>query len=888
MVLEYPNTALTDVLIDSRSLSVQIVGKKNIPTYYKMSGDALEWNKAGMLTAVPNGMVVQLCYTQSAGWADETDEAGNTVKVIQHGTRAAKFSLAISPVEAWGGGNPPAVTGSFVKEQLISATEQNVNNAALTPSQDPDGNPTEPAARPAQFADYDLECHVKDIYNKDIADQGTVAQYPVTIRAVAYDADNNILAVATAMHDRHSDTIDHYEIVDGTPVWRSAEENPPINPHVLTMSIRPSPPEIKEISPGDNKISLRFETKTAAGIPVSAQVKLLVQLSNTTDHAEAIISEHTVSAKEVAYDTQSDVYTVRCELEGRMVEGDETSDYKLVNGELYQIFASVADNNSVWSHMGPGVTVTPRNTPRGLRNEKVTTVFSSGLSEEVLLLSDVTFGETACVLTAEIPDLDVVNPAHIYWGVREVDLAGNELAGGFQGMSNNELRRAKKAWGEEERVGDMYKVTMNIPKSWFRNEHNGYDSHIQLQARVGQTTKHDADDTETELYGDLLGNHKSAYLVTSEEVVFNQTVGPLKNGIQVIERNASNGRQRFSVAGKGDSPTVTYSYPQKDGVDVSGSISIDSMSGDFVGSMAVGAGLTYENILNGTGYTDIDGPHAGGVLTFRATVDDPNDPHPSGVKKFATETTVPLYPFKYPTGDRIADIERGPVNTPPLCSCDISGLSANLNGWSLDSMQLKVFESADHTNIVVSHPELSLNSLDASFNANTGLAYNNWPGNYDCRYTANFSLANMAGASKTLYGGFMDEPIIVIEKSHEGKSNYYNDPVITSVSIIEGSMNIIGSTNGSTMKPEGYQSYGFVQEKDEFGIDLSGQYRLSVAQATGEVVTSDNWIFNTNIAHLEPLVKDPDPRVTVGEEIFDGFAVVNPDDAQSYFKLALK
>jgi hypothetical protein len=66
---------------------------------------------------------------------------------------------------------------------------------------------------------------------------------------------------------------------------------------------------------------------------------------------------------------------------------------------------------------------------------------------------------------------------------------------------------------------------------------------------------------------------------------------------------------------------------------------------------------------------------------------------------------------------------------------------------------------------------------------------------------------------------------------------------------------------------------------------------LSVATATEDVITSDNWIFNTFIAHSESLVENPDPdgfSVTVSGEILDGFAIVNPKDAHSYFKLALE
>jgi hypothetical protein len=735
-----------DVLIDSRSLSVQIVGKKNIPTYYKMPHPSEDGHHEPIVRAMvvdSDQMSLDVLYTPSFTYLVDEFQVGSLDTTS--GIRASKFRLTISPTAYSYGG--------VYFEEIIVGTDQVGSDyfAGIHP------------APPAQRVTFDLRDHVKEIYGEDIVDY---EQHDVNVLIEVEDGSGVLLAETREMIN---------------PAVAITLEDPTANiVKRLGMGVLPRTPEILELSPGDNKITLRLRTDNGSLIGNSKpDVYFVLQRSNVS-YSENKITHYKVKADTLAVDGETGDNVITASLDGRI--GDENSEFKLVNGELYEVGVGVS-NTFGRSQYSSTKMVTPRNHPAKLKNEKVTTVFSSGISGEVLLLSDVTFTDSACLLTAEISDLDVVTPAHIYWGVVEGDLAGNELyAGGFKGMSNNEARRAKKTW-DGERISDGYKVTMNIPKSWFRNEHNGYDSHIQLQARVGQTTKHDADDTETELYGDLLGNPKSAYLVTSEEVVFNQTVGPLKNGIQVIERNASNGRQRFSVAGKGDSPTVTYSYPQKDGVDVSGSISIDSMSGDFVGSMAVGAGLTYENILNGTGYTDIDGKNwpTGGVLTFRATVDDPNGTPAAGgnVQKFATESEVPLYPFKFPTGGSSADIQRTTVNTAPLCSCDISGLSANLNGWSLDSMQLTVFESNNSSNIVVSHPDLSLNSLDGSFNANTDLSYNNWPGRYDCRYTANFSLANMAGRSKTLYGGFMDEPIIA-NTAVATENNYYNDPVITS------------------------------------------------------------------------------------------------------------
>ena len=893
-------------------------------------------NQPGSLTVVPNGMGVELCYTQSTEWVNGE---------MEFGPRAHKFSLAISPIEVWSGITQPATTGAFLKEVLAALTAQDVNIEALTPASDPNGNQIEQMTRPAQYADIDLESHMNDIYNDSIVAAGAFDQYDLAIRVVAYDDTGEKLAETTMMQASHSPDAEKLE------------------PHALSWHERPTRPEMLEVSPGDNKITLRFTTITAnygnspATIAPDAQVKILVQLTNKANHAEAIISEYTVQAKDVAaIPGRNGLFSVTCDLEGRIVEGDETSDHKVVNGEIYQIFASVIDTKHRWSYMSSGNLVTPRNLPAQLTNAKVTTVFtpSTTHNEGVLLLSDVTFNtNSACLLSAEISDLDVVNPAHIYWGVVGDVPYDVSYAYGFRGINSSDELRAKKSWDGERIPGtNMYKVTMNIPKSWFLNEQGneqaGYKTHIKLQARVGQTTKHDADDSEEELYGPLMSSAKTAYLVTSEQVVFNQTVGPLNNGIQVIERNSFDGRQRFSVEGKTFSPTaapnVTYSYPQKDSASpLTGSISTDpsGTSGDFVG-YSDWYGLSYKKILNGTGYTDGSGNNwpIGGVLTFRATINDPNDLHSSGVNKFATESEVPLYPFRNPGGELRADIQRTTVNTPPLCTCDYTEVAADLQGWSLDSMQMEVRRSFPYdmdyleTNFsalegiypedngvgfiealvlheewrnnpprVVYYPDLSLNSLNGIFTQNQDLSYNNWPGNYDCKYEANFSLPNMAPASKTLYTNFMEvgaywawgrAPTAREQRLGNGKSNYYNDPVITSAELEKNSdghfgMRIQGSTNGSTLWPTGYQSYGFVQEKDGDNNVLPGQYGVSWATATEEVDVSTNWIFNTFIAHTESLVENPDTdgfKVTVSGEIFDGFAMLDPIDAQSYTKLS--
>ena len=122
-------------------------------------------------------------------------------------------------------------------------------------------------------------------------------------------------------------------------------------------------------------------------------------------------------------------------------------------------------------------------------------------------------------------------------------------------------------------------------------------------------------------------------------------------------------------------------------------------------------------------------------------------------------------------------------------------------------------------------------------------------------------------------------------------SNYYNNPVITNVTITsDGNMRLQGKTNGSTILAEGYQSYGFIAE-------VGGEpdhYEFSVATAeNAPTFTSDGqsgWNFDIEIQHTNgSLVLDPQNvggNVAQGGKIFDGFAVVDPHDAQSYIKIS--
>jgi biotin operon repressor len=767
-----------------------------------------------ILTLIPlskAGMVVEACFTQEV--TAESD----------YGAQASKITLDISPADF-------ALTegGQYTVEfDDITAIDTN----------------TYLNDRRAQKVRFDLSPYVKEIFGEEAVQTG---HYPaVAVRVEAYDEQSNMLAYTTLLRPEHN-------------------LNQITNPAELVYYDRPTTPVITEISHGDNEISGTFTTTSVDDLLTTENGVVAVDVVIQADITGAPIRSFKVAATSHATNPISGERTIGFKLDGRI--GDDNTEYKLVNNVLHEVSVGVANEHGA-SLQSDTRRITPSNLPAQLTNPNVITDLSrywdpdNGVpidGKEVLTLSD--SGSTngagwfGCILEVEFSDLDAYRPGtcRFLWGVVPTT-SDQEGAYGFAGMDNN--RRASLPISTAMLINGKYRLM--IPPHWFKDDEGNTLMSIKLQARVGQTTTDTATDVTKEYFGALMENAQTAYLVTSEQVAFNQE-GPLNNGIKVIERNSNTGSQRFSVAGKtfdpSDMPTVTYSYPGS--TPLTGNISIDSSGGDFTGNMAA---LTYNQILNGDW-----------GLTFRATVIDPNGTPAAGgnVQKFVAESTVTLYPFKDPTGVISANIERTTVNTYPLCSCDISDLSANLNGWSLDSMQMKVFESDNSSNIVVSHQDLSLTSLNGSFDANTGLSYNNWPGKYDCRYTANLSLANMAQASKTLYGGFMDEPVIA-NTAVATENNYYNDPVITSARLDASGGRVGMRIQGST-----------------------GQYGLSVATAPGVVDTSDNWIFNTVIMHQESLVQDPDTdgfRVTADSgQIFDGFAVVDPTDAQSYFKLALE
>jgi hypothetical protein len=790
--------------------------------------------------------------------------------------------------------------------------------------------------RQAQVTVFDLRLHLKDIYNEDIVTTHAFGAYNVSVNLIALDSNGNVLGEAFVITDDHDS-----RVVQGMAATS------------LMPVYTPSKPTITQKMSGDNKITLKFDVESSSSLlETGTHPKVLVTVEepvfgeglNETNFkalmSQYVLTPRSITVADIARLTHSTMYEVEVVLEGEG-KGYGTGK-KIDNLKIYELAVSMArhvNGNYVYSPMSDPVTAFASNEPPRIdvSNTHVDTNWTMAIEDAAILpladisfgtvmsLADISFGthtetwdgEVACTMHAEIFDRELGDADQIFWGVAPnesddpVYLDADASGYVWNGMMPGRLDlKAFKNWdGTRNSAGDGYIIEMPIPRSWF----SGDVRTIEVVARISQTTTNQRTGESVTKYGPNMTSSQTAHLVTNNQVSFD-TTGPLSNGVTISSHSATNGDQRLSIAGTtldtNTSLFVIYS-PEPGGA--APQVRPDdqpSLYGTFpITTSADGSFSGTSGLLKGGDVYFMRTP-----MVIEAVIDDPNGtPYQTVTQQFKTASHARIAAFREPSGRMAAYISRKGVDEAPLCDCDVNDLSANLNGWTLKSVDLKVFESANHGNIVVSRSALAVDALDGDglavdaltgqFDSNTNLQYSNYPGSYDCEYTANLTLDKMSADAKTLYEGFyggtvQSRSVAFTRREESGQSseeeggNYYNNPVITNVTIDgSGNMQIQGKTNGSTIKVGGYQSYGFV-------VDPSGNpdhYEFSVAANENTPTLWDDGQsgrnFDVTISHNEPLVLYPaatsvGPGGTGEGQIFSGFAVVDPTDAKSYIKIA--
>lgn len=811
--------------------------------------------------------------------------------------RAHKFRLAISPIDC-------TSTGHFVMEKEIVPAEINTFNK--------DDVQIEPTMqyRQAQVTVFDLRLHLKDIYNEDIVTNHAFHNHPVSVSLIALDSSGNVLGDAKFITNDHDSRVVQV-----------------ITPHVLTPVDRPSKPTITQRISGDNKITLKFDVESSSSLLGIETHKVLVTVQESpfvsADPAHFLMSQYVLTPRSITRGAQSTMYEVEVVLEG---EGKAYGTGKKIdNGNIYEFAVSmgrqVNGNNYVYSRMSDPVTAVGSNEPPRIetQNTHVTTNWTNPGSDAaqlwigdisfgtVMSLADISFGthtetwdgEVACTMHAEIFDVELEHADQIFWGVApnesgdpvylETDASGYV----WKGMMSGRLDlKAFKNWdGQRNSEGNGYIIEMPIPRSWF----SGDVRTIEVVARISQTTwnyQRTPHESVTK-YGPNMTSSQTAHLVTNNQVTFNST-GPLSNGVTISSHDAITGDLRLSIAGTtldtNTSLSVTYGPELEDTNRKTPRYGTFPITTSADGSFSGTSGLLKYNEVDIMSWT----------MSIEAVIDDPNRTrYQMDIQQFKTASRVSLDALKSPSGTMVASIHRTGPGEKPRCGCNVNDLSANLNGWMLKSVDLEVFEAANYGNIVVSRSALAVDALDGQFDSNTDLQYSDYPGNYDCKYTANLTLDNMSADARTLYedyyGGSVPQPGLNIREAatswYGPGTNYYNNPVITNVTIDgAGNMQIQGKTNGSTIEAGKYQSFGFIAAPS----GDPNHYDFSVASAaSAPTLTHDGqsgWNFDVTISHNEPLVLDPhhtpDAISSATGKIFSGFAVVDPSDAKSYIKIS--
>jgi hypothetical protein len=425
-----------------------------------------------------------------------------------------------------------------------------------------------------------------------------------------------------------------------------------------------------------------------------------------------------------------------------------------------------------------------------------------------------------------------------------------------------------------------------------------------------------------------MAENQKAYLVNRDSIVFDST-GPLKNGIELETLDKSSGSQNFRASitclDQNAAPTIKSVLKRNDNTNPTNPYwqsLVANLSLDQSGNSHSGVTSNFHYNVMQSSILEM-----AGLLQFTASIEDPNGTKfgtgsDATTYKLSAFRTIQVFAIKNPgpgTGGSGLDvtIHRMGAGEPPRCVCDITDLSNNLNGWSISSMDLRVFTKVVNgsSTLVVHKQNQSLPGILSDQHApTTSASYSDNPGLYDCEFKANFTPDGMSTDQELLYNSVVSNWNIYYPKSSDwsnssnSNTNFYNNPELLGVKLIAGGMEIQGRTNGSTLQLDGLQSIAFIQQYDGTGNMLANQYGVSQVHAGEEdvITASDEQIISTlqglglgseglNGNPWEFQIKLTHPGVLVGNEnlystprdpegwpqIFEGVALINPTDAKT-------
>ena len=858
------------------------------------------------------GMKLDIMHTLGVDFS--FNEADQTSSNEQFDSLADKLVFKISPITYNDG------TGHFIKEVTMSQDlthnndilegSYNIVSSATDESVDSNGN----LLRPAQLVQIDLTPNLEEIYGSSVVASGTYSDVILAVRAYVVKSDGLLLANANYI------LLEHNPPATGViPVQTS---------QVLSLKAAPTPPVIAQINASDNKLSIRFTTSSAT--PLSAhpensdkyKVTVLVQKSGADlGYNEANLKHYTIEGTKETQTEEQEAggqYVINCTLIGSTaasadnnLNGDE-----LINGQIYEVSVSVENETgkSIQSVTSTGV---PTNDPLRIIASGVETEFTPSTDASMVKLVETSFGPIAANMKATFLEEAGIHTTMVYWGVAD---PSNTTEGKYQGISSTyHSENALSNVGVDSSSDLTYSLTLAIPRTWFSDGSGGYNTFIDIQARIGQTTNLEDGGVDEKL-SLLMEHNQRAYLVNSESIVFDASAGPLENGIEVESIDRISGNQTFRATitclDSTANPNITSVLKRYNSILYPDQPEWQSQTNELsltqTGNSHSGATPAYHyNILQ---YSINE---TQGKLEFTASIDDPNGTeYETGTNyKFIAVKEIQVFALKNPgptDGSSGLDvtIHRMGATEYPRCDCDITDLSANLNGWKISSMDLDVFESNTYENKVVRKVNQELPGILSGQHPEniSNMGYNDDPGIYDCEFRPNFTPDGMTPQQETLYAYEVDSWIINLsEKSNWSEShnntNFFNNPHVMFLDLSGGVKRIQGRTNGSTVPSDGYISIGFIQEYDASGIALANQYNVSRVDASDPNVISstdaqtistlqglgfdgrtdsveNRWYFEITLSHPTPLVPNTLLRNTDNEP-FDGLVMINPTDAKS-------
>lgn len=775
--------------------------------------------------------------------------------------------------------------------------------------------------RPAQVVQLDLTPYLEEIYGPSIVTSGTYSNTTVAVRASAVASDGTVLAEA------------NYILLEHNPPYPDQNGQVSItNQQVLSLKAPPTPPEITRMLAGDNKLFIKFTTTSATPLVRSTSsgnilVSALVQTSGTDlgfddSNLEHYIIEGTLESQSAQEETDG-IYVINVILNGENSVGNNMGGDILVNGQLYEVSVGVENETGKSKHGGTQSAI-PVNLPPRITNSRVETVFTPDVMlHSVMPLVETSFTPTAANMIATFQEETGLHSSTVYWGVAD---STETTSGKYQGIhSTYRSEDALTSVGVEGTDSSLrYTLTLAIPRSWFDNGAGGYNTSIDIQARVGQTPTSGGAETFS-LPMDL---NQKAYLVNRDSIVFDST-GPLTNGIELETLEQSSGSQVFRASitclDQYAAPTIESVLRRYDSTvpgrgggwqSLWGQLSLDQSGNSHSG---VTSSFDYDLLATSIAETT-------GLLQFTASIEDPNGTKfgteqtgQGEVYKFSTQREIQVFAIKNPgpgTGGSGLDvtIHRMGAGEYPRCVCDTTELAQNLNGWSISSMDLRVFTKVVNgsSTLVVNKQNQSLPGILSDQHApTTSASYSDNPGLYDCEFKANFTPNGMSTDQELLYNSVVSNWNIYYPKRSDwsasnSNTNFYNDPEVLGAQLIAGGMEIQGRTNGSTLQLDGLQSIAFIQQADGGGNLVANQYEVSQVNAGelnvitdpdadiisalqglglgSEGLNGNPWEFQIKLTHPGVLVGNENlysTPITGDDQIFEGVALINPTDAKT-------